>query len=73
MNEMADDFAATASAREVADSMCALCGVLGGTEHWTDAVARPGVFTRNTDPVERRRERARRVRARQSRARRITA
>jgi hypothetical protein len=42
--------------------MCALCGVIGGTEHWADAAARPGVFTRNTDPVERRRERARRVR-----------
>ena len=38
--------------------MCALCGVLGGAGHWTDAVARPGVFTRNADPVERRRERA---------------
>ncbi len=41
--------------------MCALCGVLGGSDHWTDAASRPGVFTRNTDPVERRRERARRV------------
>jgi hypothetical protein len=41
--------------------MCALCGVLGGSEHWTDAIARPGVFTRATDPLERRRERARRV------------
>ena len=41
--------------------MCALCGVLGGSEHWTDAVARPGVFTRTADPLERRRERARRV------------
>ena len=37
--------------------MCALCGVLGGAEHWTEAVARPGVFTRNTDPASRRRER----------------
>jgi hypothetical protein len=37
--------------------MCALCGVLGGPEHWTDAVPRPGVFTRNTDPAARRRER----------------
>ena len=37
--------------------MCALCGVLGGAEHWTAAVARPGVFTRNTDPASRRRER----------------
>jgi hypothetical protein len=43
--------------------MCALCGVLGGTEHWTDAVARPGVFTRNTDAPSRRRERMNRVAA----------
>jgi hypothetical protein len=43
--------------------MCALCGVLGGTEHWTDAVARPGVFTRNTDAASRRRERVNRVAA----------
>ena len=41
--------------------MCALCGVLGGVGHWTDAVARPGVFTRTTTAVERRRERAARV------------
>lgn len=41
--------------------MCALCGVLGGAEHWADAVARPGVFTRNTDPIQRRRERYNRV------------
>jgi hypothetical protein len=41
--------------------MCALCGVLGGAGHWTDAVARPGVFTRTAGPVERRRERAARV------------
>lgn len=41
--------------------MCALCGVLGGSEHWADAHARPGTFTRNTGPLERRRERARRV------------
>src|SRR6266851_4213523 len=43
--------------------MCALCGVLGGPEHWTDAVPRPGVFTRNTDPASRRRERMQRVAA----------
>jgi len=43
--------------------MCALCGVLGGPEHWTDAVARPGVFTRNTDAGARRRERMNRVAA----------
>ncbi|MET7242834.1 hypothetical protein ABZT49_05655 [Methylobacterium sp. EM32] len=41
--------------------MCALCGVLGGAEHWADAHARPGAFTRNTSPLARRRERARRV------------
>src|ERR1700722_1077433 len=43
--------------------MCALCGGLGGAEHWTDAVSRPGVFIRNTDPAARRRERMQRVRA----------
>src|SRR6202040_3408216 len=43
--------------------MCALWGVLGGSEHWTDAVARPGVFTRNTDAASRRRERLHRVMA----------
>ena len=43
--------------------MCALCGVLGSAEHWADAHARPGAFTRNTGPLERRRERARRVTA----------
>jgi hypothetical protein len=41
--------------------MCALCGVLDGAEHWTAAVARPGVFTRNTDAASRRRERMRQV------------
>jgi hypothetical protein len=41
--------------------MCALCGVLGGAEHWADAHARPGVFTRNATPAERRHERMRRV------------
>ncbi len=41
--------------------MCGLCGVLGGSDHWTDAAARPGVFTRNSDSLERRRERMRRV------------
>jgi hypothetical protein len=43
--------------------MCALCGMLGGADHWTDAVARPGIFTRNTDPAARRRERMHRVAA----------
>jgi hypothetical protein len=41
--------------------VCALCGVLGGSGHWTDAAARPGVFTRNTDALKRRRERVNRV------------
>ncbi len=41
--------------------MCALCGVLGGSDHWTDAAPRPGVYTRNTDPLQRRRERDLRV------------
>lgn len=41
--------------------MCSLCGVLGGSDHWTDQAVRPGVFTRNTDPLSRRRERMRRV------------
>jgi hypothetical protein len=42
--------------------MCSLCGVLGANDHWTDAVARPGVFTRNAEGSDRRRERANRVR-----------
>lgn len=41
--------------------MCSLCGVIGGDQHWTDAAARPGVFTRNVERLDRRRERARRV------------
>ena len=68
MNEMADDFARRSPRQALSTSgggrsMCALCGVLGGPEHWTDAVARPGVFTRNTDPAARRRERMNRVAA----------
>ena len=43
--------------------MCALCGILGGPEHWMDAAPRAGVYTRNGDPAARRRERARRVAA----------
>jgi hypothetical protein len=42
--------------------VCSLCGVLGSTEHWADAAARASVYSRNTDPIARRRERARRVR-----------
>ena len=41
--------------------MCALCGVLGGSGHWTDAALRPGIFTRNVDSLQRRRERAHRI------------
>lgn len=43
--------------------MCSLCGILGGNEHWADAVARPGVFTRNVERIDRRRERVRRIAA----------
>ena len=42
--------------------MCSLCGSLGGHEHWADAAAREGVYTRHADPIRRRRERADRVR-----------
>jgi hypothetical protein len=41
--------------------MCALCGVLGVDNHWTDAVARPGVYSRNEETRARRMERARRI------------
>ena len=41
--------------------MCALCGVLGGASHWTDAAPRPGIFSRTATTLERRRERALRV------------
>jgi hypothetical protein len=43
--------------------MCSLCGILGGNEHWADAVVRPGVYTRNVERIDRRRERVRRVAA----------
>lgn len=42
--------------------MCSLCGILGANEHWADAAEREGVYTRNADPMRRRRERADRVR-----------
>ena len=41
--------------------MCALCGVLGADDHWTSAVSRPGVYTRNDDRTGRRREAAKRL------------
>ena len=43
--------------------MCSLCGVLGVDDHWSDAVAHPGVFSRNEEPLHRRAERTRRIRA----------
>jgi hypothetical protein len=43
--------------------MCSLCGTLGAGEHWTEAHARPGVFTRADDMITRRRDRIRRVSA----------
>ena len=43
--------------------MCSLCGIIGGNEHWTDAAPRPGVYTRNVERFDRRRERTRRVSA----------
>lgn len=41
--------------------MCGLCGVLGGGRHWTDAAARPGVYSRHNDEMARRAERRDRV------------
>jgi hypothetical protein len=41
--------------------MCALCGVLGGKEHWTAPVKREGVYVRETEPADRRRERRLRI------------
>lgn len=41
--------------------MCALCGTLGGKDHWTEPLAREGVYVRAFDPAARRRERARRI------------
>lgn len=41
--------------------MCALCGVLGGSDHWTDPVKREGVYVRATEASQRRRERMHRI------------
>lgn len=41
--------------------MCSLCGILGCDDHWTNAIARPGVYTRNLDSRARRAETARRL------------
>ncbi|RPE66995.1 hypothetical protein EDD53_1399 [Pacificibacter maritimus] len=43
--------------------MCSLCGILGCDDHWTNAVARPGVYTRNHDTLARRTETARRLKS----------
>lgn len=43
--------------------MCSLCGVLGCDDHWTNPVARPGVYSRNTDTLSRRAETTRRLKA----------
>jgi hypothetical protein len=42
--------------------MCALCGVLGGTGHWSDSAAAPAVFANRTEPQTRGRERQARAR-----------
>jgi hypothetical protein len=42
--------------------MCSLCGILGGNEHWADATAREGVYSRGGDSMRRRRDRVDRVR-----------
>ncbi len=42
--------------------MCSLCGVLGAYEHWTDAVAREGVFARHRTVLRAGARRASRVR-----------
>ena len=41
--------------------MCALCGTLGGKDHWIEPLAREGVYVRFADPAARRRERTRRI------------
>jgi hypothetical protein len=41
--------------------MCALCGVLGGKEHWTAPVKREGVYVVGEEPADRRRERRRQI------------
>ncbi|CUH67502.1 hypothetical protein TG4357_03047 [Thalassovita gelatinovora] len=43
--------------------MCSLCGILGCDDHWTNAVDRPGVYTRNRDSQSRRSETLRRLNA----------
>lgn len=43
--------------------MCSLCGILGCDDHWTNAVHRPGVFSRNHDSRSRHTETIRRLKA----------
>lgn len=43
--------------------MCSLCGILGCDDHWTNAVERPGIYTRNHDSQSRRVETSRRLNA----------
>ena len=42
--------------------MCSLCGILGADDHWSSPVARSGVYSRNGEPLTRRREAAERRR-----------
>jgi hypothetical protein len=42
--------------------MCALCGVLGGKGHWSEAAAAAAVFASRTEPQTRGRERQARTR-----------
>lgn len=41
--------------------MCSLCGVLGATDHWTDAAARPEAFSGRADAMTRTQERLERA------------
>jgi hypothetical protein len=43
--------------------MCALCGVLGGSEHWTESASGAGLGSPATNATTRRGERMRRVQA----------
>jgi hypothetical protein len=43
--------------------MCALCGALGASRHWTDAPPEPSLSARDAEATRRRRERMRRVAA----------
>jgi hypothetical protein len=42
--------------------MCALCGVLSGKGHWSEAAAAPAVFANRAEPQTRGRERQARTR-----------